>query len=295
MNYGGLPEELWYKIVLDCTPTCLNALRKVCKPLWKIASKNNIPQLLAKPTSYSVTKDDKGNTVIKCLLKLTSNDLHDTVQAAESAKDQCTLDSLKTYFSNDPNIDTKQFVYKILTDGLIKRASLFNFWYNTLLQKDCALGHVEKLTTVLTHHYFPSEKISAARIAIQYGHFECMRTILLTTSEIDATLLRDAVIYNNAEAVEFLLSYRCALNPNQDVMWDTLKSPKSETLVHRAIRNKASGILQQLVRARAHMTKDYQRRTPLKLAQELLAQEPTEYQKTSEYQKIIDILLAAKL
>jgi|SRR5579862_1294849 len=121
-----------------------------------------------------------------------------------------------------------------------------------------------------------------------------MRTILLTTSAIDQTLLRDAVIYNNAEAVEFLLSYHCALNPNQDVMWDKLTSPKCESLVHRAIRNKAPGILQQLIRARAYITNDCQRRSPLQLAQELLAQEKPEYQKTSDYQKIIDILSAAK-
>jgi len=102
-----LPQELRYIIILHCTstPASLNALRKACKPLWRIANKNNIPRLLANPTSYVVTKDEKGNTVTKCLLKLTFNDLHDTVQAADSAKDQTTLDSLKTYFSDNPNMD----------------------------------------------------------------------------------------------------------------------------------------------------------------------------------------------
>lgn len=141
----------------------------------------------------------------------------------------------------------------------------------------------------------PFEKYEEAiRIALEKGYFECMRTVLLATPGTSPKFLQDAVIYSNSEAVEFLLGHY-APNPNQSIIGISAGLVRYETLLHRALHNKDTGIILQLINARINKNGvDYKKRTPLQLAQELLAQEPAEIRKFSEFQKIIPLLSATQ-
>src|SRR5579872_6471413 len=151
-----------------------------------------------------------------------------------------------------------------------------------------------------TKKYNPNKTDEALRMALSKNHFECVSTILCDSPKlVKADLFATAVLNDNAEFVEFLIgTHKPGINQCITIARSGhyAEDPGLETLLHRAVRNKAAGIVNQivnqLVKDRVSLKeKNSESLTALELARILLAQEEPDYRKTSEYQEIIKILL----